>query len=89
MNIKRIIIGVVFIPISIWILLVMEDPAVKYFGGFVLLLIGLIMLITGARKDSHIAPAPPTPMEPDEHTPGYKPERADNNVHKPDVNEQI
>ncbi|MFA6272029.1 MAG: hypothetical protein WC693_02875 [Patescibacteria group bacterium] len=74
MKVKRIIIGVVLIPIAIWIYFTMEKESVKYFGAITLFVIGSVVLILGFKKESKVSLAPPEPMKPDEHTPGYKPD---------------
>lgn len=77
MNKRRITIGVILIPTAVAIFLTMEKASVKYFGGITLLIIGLVVLFLGFKKESKESLAPPEPMVLDEHTPGYKPDQTD------------
>ena len=82
MKAKRIIMGAILVLIAVWIYFTMTAPSVKYFGGITLMIIGLLVLFSGFKKESKESLAPPEPMAPDEHTPGYKSEEHTHNLDK-------
>jgi hypothetical protein len=71
MNARRITIGVILIPTAVAIYFTMEKASVKYFGGITLGIIAIFVLFSGIKKKNYADSAPPEPMAPDEHTPGF------------------
>ncbi|MBU0612444.1 hypothetical protein KKB10_00355 [Patescibacteria group bacterium] len=96
MKAGKISVGIILVAIAVWIFVTIEDTTVKYFGGIVLAVLGLIVFFMGFKKETKEAPAPPKPMEPDEHNPDqvmddghdHKSDNSDDHSHEHDSEHQ-
>ncbi len=64
MNIGKLLVGVILIAVGIWLFFTSTEPMVKYLGGIVLFVLGLVLLMAGFKKKDGGSTPPVGPTTP-------------------------